>query len=257
MLPGDTLDTQSAWRRVLGLVVVGALMLAPQPGLAAPEAEPSLLTEPAAQAALDAGLEHFYAEDFDGASAAFSEAYAIEPTPFLLYSWAQAERYAEHCDKAISLFERFLSTAPPGTEAAKARKSIVECGGIPPADVPTAETTPTVPPPRLGDTVPPEPAPPPADVSTDSAAPRINRLGLIVGVTLAAAGTFTSASGGIVLAGGRRMRSDAPGEATQQAYVDGLDRAQRRQVSGAALIGVGAALLVSGILTAVLTSRRP
>lgn len=256
MLPADTLDPRPAWRRVLGLLVVGALTLAPRPGHAAPEAEQSLLTEPAAQAALDAGLEAFYAEDFEGASAAFADAYAIEPTPFLLYSWAQAERYAEHCDKAISLFERFLSTAPPGAEAAKARKSIVECGGIPPADVPTAEATPTVPPPQLVDTVPPEPTPPPAEDAEGSPPPRSNRVGLIVGLSLAAVGTLTSATGGIVLAGGRRMRSDAPGAATQQAYLDGLDRADQRQVAGAALIGVGAALLVSGVLTAVLTSRR-
>lgn len=232
-------------------------MIAPHAVHAAPEAEQPLLTEPAAQTALDAGIESFYAEDFEGASAAFAEAYAIEPAPFLLYSWAQAERYAERCDKAISLFERFLTTTPPDTEAAKARKSIVECGGIPPADAPPTDEVPTVPPPRLVDAQPPEPVPDPEDASVDPSPPRASRVGLVVGVSLAAVGTLTTATGGIVLAGGRRMRNDAPGAESQQAYVDALDRGERRQFTGAALIGVGAALLVSGILTAVLTSRRP
>ncbi len=237
------------------MVIAGALMLAPHPADAAPEAEPPLLTEPTAQAALDTGIKHFYAEDFDRAAAAFAEAYAIEPRPFLLYSWAQAERYAEHCDKAISLFERFLSTTPPGTEAAKARKSIVECGGIPPADVPTPSAPRTVPPPPRVD--PPSPPPePPATAPSAGPSHRRNQAGLIVGVSLAAVGTATAATGGILLAGGRRIRSDAPGAETQQAYVGALERGERRQVTGAALIGVGAALLVSGILTAVLTSRR-
>lgn len=236
------------------MVVAAALALAPHPAAAAPDAADPLLTDPAAQRALDTGLEHFYAEHFDLAAAAFAEAYALEPTPFLLYSWAQAERYAEHCGKAIDLFERFLGTAPPDAEAAKARKSIVECGGIPPATLPTPAEPEPVPPPSLVQT--PDPEPPPPSATPGPAPAQRPRVGLFVGVSLAAVGSLTAATGGILLAGGRRLRTDAPDSDTQQTYLDALERSERRQVSGVALLGIGAALVVGGILTAVLTSRR-
>ena len=220
--------------------------MAPLRAAAAPDEQP-LLSSPEAQVLLDQGLERFYAEDFDGAAQAFADAYAIEPAGFLLYSWAQAERYAERCDKAITLFERFLATAPPDDEAAKARKSIVECGGIPPAEAPTPPPARLDPPDEPAPESPPPREPPP---------PRPPRVGFIVGLSVAGVGALTGAAGALLLANGTRLRDTAPDASTQQAYLDQLDRGDRRQVGGIALVSVGAALLVGGVVTAIVTSRK-
>lgn len=238
-----------AHRSALVAALVVAIATAPLRTAAAPQeqAQP-LLDTPEAQALLDEGLEHFYAEDFDAAAKAFADAYAVEPAGFLLYSWAQAERYAERCNKAITLFERFLATTPPDEEAAKARKSILECGGIPPSESPTPP-----PPARIEPPVESAPASPPR---AEPPPPRPPNVGLIVGLSVAGVGALTGAAGAILLANGTRLRDTAPDASTQQAYVDQLDRGDRRQVGGIALVSVGAALLIGGVVTAIVTSRR-
>ncbi len=237
-----------AHRSAFVAALVVAVATAPLRTAAAPreQAQP-LLDTPQAQVLLDEGVEFFYAEDFDAAAKAFADAYAIEPAAFLLYSWAQAERYAQRCDKAIRLFERFLATTPPSEEAAKARKAIVECGGIPPSEAPTPPPARVEPPPEAPPASPPRVVPPPR------VAPNV---GLIVGLSVTGVGALTGAAGAILLSNGTRLRDTAPDATTQQAYVDQLERSDRRQVRGLALVSIGAAMLIGGVVTAIVTSRR-
>ncbi len=201
------------------------------PESSAEEAEP-LLRDPEAQAHLERGLDEFYAERFEAASMEFKAAYAIEPAPFLLYSWAQAERYLGDCGRAVELYVRFLSHDPPQDEADKARERIIDCGGTPPAPQPTP----------VVDVVrePPPPTPPPRWPSKPT------RLGLGFGALGLVLGGGTVAGGGVVVAQARRDERAALEAMSQQAFVDQRDDARGSQRVGGVLVGAGAALLVAG-----------
>ncbi|MEM6292146.1 MAG: hypothetical protein AAGA54_12800 [Myxococcota bacterium] len=243
----DTGGVRWSCSSVLASVLALALALVPLRAKAAPP----LLEDATAQEALDAGLERFYAEDFDAASTYFSEAYTREPAPFLLYSWAMAERYAGRCPKAITLLERFLSTSPPEDEAAKARKTIVDCGGIPPVAV-APQPDPPEPAPQ------PEAPPPPRNdpPTTEPTAPPPGRVSLGVGIGLGVVGLALGATGSVVFAGGARLREDAPAEPDQQRYVDALAQGERRQQAGATVAIVGGAVLVTGVALLAVGLRR-
>lgn len=222
---------------------------------------PPLLEEKEAQRKLDAGLEEFYAEDFEAAAALFAEAYALEPQPFLLYSWAQAERYANNCPKAVELFERFLRTDPPSEEAQRARQKIVECGGIPPRAEDLAK--PDVPPPPAlrddptAETPPPSvtPSPPPPDQEPTKPV-RPGRALIFTGVGIGAFGAAMGATGGFLVVTGEQIREDAPSVGDHDAFVVEMQRGTDRKRTGvivgsvgAGLFGVGAALLIAGLVS--------
>ena len=57
------------------------------------------------------GLERYRAHDFDAASREFAAGYAAQPSPIVLYNWAQAERLAGRCGTALALY-RQLATQP-------------------------------------------------------------------------------------------------------------------------------------------------
>jgi tetratricopeptide (TPR) repeat protein len=89
------------------LLVAALLLLVVRSAYAAPMSVP----EKARQLA-DKGRASHEAGDYNTAIAAYTEAYAIAPSPALLFNLAQAYRLRGSCDDAALLYRRYLDTAP-------------------------------------------------------------------------------------------------------------------------------------------------
>ncbi|MGE0398840.1 MAG: hypothetical protein AB7T06_19180 [Kofleriaceae bacterium] len=89
------------------IIVVGLLLLAVRSAYAAPTSVP----EKARQLA-DKGRMSHEAGDYSAAIAAYTEAYAIAPSPALLFNLAQAYRLRGSCDDAVLMYRRYLDTSP-------------------------------------------------------------------------------------------------------------------------------------------------
>ncbi|HEY5926557.1 MAG TPA: hypothetical protein VIV11_32945 [Kofleriaceae bacterium] len=71
------------------------------------------------------------AGDYDGAVAAFKEAYVLAPSPSLLFNIAQAYRLAGNCDESAWMYRRFLDTNPIGDHRSLAQnhlEAVERCG---------------------------------------------------------------------------------------------------------------------------------
>lgn len=115
------------------------------------------------KAAYDAG-------DYQEALSQFSRAYALHPTPALLFNMAQASRLsgAGHCAEALELYERYLERDPAPENPAEIRDRIAQMRSCASQESPPA-APPKAPEPRPS--APPAPNATPAGPST-AAAPR-------------------------------------------------------------------------------------
>lgn len=80
-----------------------------------------------AKARLDVGLVHYNAGHYEAAIVEFEAAYEIDPDPSLLFTWAQAERLADHCASALPRYRQFLESRPSAEAAALANNGIALC----------------------------------------------------------------------------------------------------------------------------------
>ena len=67
------------------------------------------------------GMALHAAGDYDGAIAAFTEAYALAPAPALVFDLAQAYRLGGRCEDAAVMYRRFLAMAPDADASALAQ----------------------------------------------------------------------------------------------------------------------------------------
>lgn len=174
--------------RVRLAVVLAALALA-----APAAADPGWSgTVPAkARALAERGRALHDAGDYASAIAAFNQAYAMAPSPALLFNLAQAYRLAGNCDDAALMYQRYLATNPTpegralaATHLANVERCMHKLGlGIP---VQTASVTVTK----------------PSVVLTDNAPPRRASLQKDIGLGVAL-------GGGVALAGALYYALDA------------------------------------------------
>lgn len=222
-------------------VVSVALVLAPAELLRDPEAK-RLFDE--AQAAFETG-------DYGTASERLEAAYLIEPESALLYPWAQAERQLDRCESAIGLYERFLDSKPSERMATAAQGNIDRCKAklenasepAPPDPGPGAddETAPAT----TNDDFTEEEVPKPDD---DGERPRSDKIGVAVGATLVGVGAVGLVAGGTMLGlatGRARAMEDAP---TNTRYLELRKQALKLHTAGIAVLAVGSALVVGGII---------
>ena len=80
-----------------------------------------------AKARLDVGLVHYNAGHYEAAIVEFEAAYEIDPDPSLLFTWAQAERLAEHCDAAVPRYRQYLASKPSAAAVDLANNGIALC----------------------------------------------------------------------------------------------------------------------------------
>jgi hypothetical protein len=116
------------------LLVVGAL---------GTPAEPADLD--AARRAVERAKVHVAAGEYEHASVALAEAFALDPDPAYLYARAQAERFGGDCATAVGLYRAFLAEDPPEEDRALAQRHIRACEG---AGRNEAVASPEPPPPR-------------------------------------------------------------------------------------------------------------
>ncbi len=174
----------------------------------------------------------FEAERWDEASALYAALYAETHDPVLLYAQAQAERFAGRCEKALPLYRRLLDddVAADASTVEAANANIATCEAQLPAPAPAPAPTP----------VPTDMPPPPAPARPWHRDPAG---GVLVGLGLGAI------VGGSVLLGVASVTADrARDEADDADYGDGLERARAEVIGGSVVLGIGGALLVSGIV---------
>lgn len=211
-----------------------ALFGLPRPSYAGPPEQ--LVQDDEARGHFERGQAAFAEGEYETAITELKAAYAIEEAPILLYAWAQAERLAGDCDRAIELYARFLATSPPEAQEEKARSNIEVCGGDPdavyvPEEEEVAEPASDVPPPPAGPEESDEPEPEGPE---------------ILGPALLGGGGAFALTGGILLGVGLSQGNRAVDADTQDDFVDQTDGARSLYTAGIVLIGVGAAIMVGG-----------
>ncbi len=229
--------------RIVALVLACGLAIAGTPAHALP-------TDAEAKLHLEKGTELFKAGEFDAAIEEYKKGYERQEDPVFLYAWAQAELRQEHCAAAVKLYRKYLETNPPEMSAEAARQGILEC-----ADKLAAEETPPAPAdpatePGDGRTAPIDDTPP------QDAKPRQKKhwsrdplAASLTGVGIAAVG----AGVGVLVAGivEKKKASDTYGE-----FDDRQARARNMQIAGGVVLGVGAAVLVGGIVRFAILGAR-
>lgn len=173
--------------------------------------------EPAARAHFQEGLDAYGEKDYERAIAGFEAGYAIDPQRAFLYAWAQAERLSGDCDAAIPLYRKFLDTRKPGTDLPDVEKRIAQCEKIiaaRPQKVVRKR-------PWYRDTL---------------------------GNVLTGAGLVAVGFGASMFVFSSRAADDADGAASYPEYEDRIRTALRQRTFAIVGLGVGAGLVVTGLL---------
>ncbi|HWB80978.1 MAG TPA: hypothetical protein VG755_38710 [Nannocystaceae bacterium] len=188
------------------------------------------------------GKAAFAAKDFDRASRAFADAYVLDPQPDLLYNRAQAERLAGRCNVAVGLYEQFLKVEPASTQvAADARLHLAKCKAAAPSDAAANGASQDGGTPR-----------------TPSQRPRKQAAWYRdpAGGVLVALGGVSVVIGGSVLGIALSRDKKAADAANEGGFVDRKDSARTQHRVGIAVLSIGGALLVAGIVRwAVVASK--
>ncbi|MGH1346071.1 MAG: hypothetical protein ACRBN8_31190 [Nannocystales bacterium] len=198
----------------------------------------ALLSPGAAEDEAQRALDLYTLGDYAEASAAYAAAYEADPNPDYLYGWAQSERRAGNCTRAVTLYREYA--ALPVSDAAKdaAAKNALRCGE-------DLEQTEQPPPPAAVD-----PTPAPDSTLKRSERWRSDGLGLTLVTVGGAAGIAT-----LVLAADsaqqRRLAEDADLEAQ---YARKVERSGKTR-TGAVVCGVLAtAAITAGVVRLILVS---
>ncbi len=190
------------------------------------------------------------------ASAALARAYAIYPDRDYLYMRGIIEREAGRCDTAVELFEAFLAESPPLVDVQATQTELEKCRATMPEAGPQPQPQPQ-----------PEPAPPPT-VDTPApptavdrpaprdAAPRARWWADPVGGALFGSGVVVAVIGGGLLGGAAARANAADAADTAGDYRNGIASARALNAAGFAVLGVGTALVVGGIVRWAVVARR-
>lgn len=188
----------------------------------------------AARQQFDRGAALYQAGEYAAAIATFEQGQRLDPHPDFLYALAQAYRKQGDCSRAIALYQAFLATRPPTTEAARARANLERC---PLAPAPTPPSTPL--------SIAPSPVPPAAPAATgeDGGTPWYRDT---FGDALLATGLVAAGVGATYLVLGNSAHDEA-GRAANLADVERLvgDGVRDRKIGTWCLAGGGAFALAA------------
>lgn len=221
-----------------------AVILSAAIGPAAPAAKPLpiQLEDEQARAHFSTGMDAWGEKDLGTAQRELEAAYAIEPEPQLLYALGQLARLRGDCERARERFTAYLATNPSEKSAKETRVNMERCT--------PAEPEATAPPPEPKPPV--DATPPVVDTPPPAAKPKPDGLG--IGLTVAGS---TVALLGVGLFGGSFVeRSHAEDDANVDDFERHVSRSKAEYWSGVALMSVGTALLVGGIVRLVLVRKR-
>lgn len=198
-----------------------------------------------ARALFDRATKQYNLGEYATAAEAFKAAYDEFADPTLLYNLAQCERQLAHKQRAITLYHSYLREVPGAPNAGEVRRLISgleeelqhEEQTRKQAAVTATSSAPTPSTPEM--TPPPAPAPPP---------PHHPWWRNPTGWALFGIGVVAGAVGGGLLGGAQIDQRDAPHAATLADARAQLSQASTFRASGFALVGVGAATAVAGII---------
>lgn len=183
-------------------------------------------------------------EQWDAASRGFADAFAVDPNPDYLFARAQAERFAGRCNVAIKIWDQYLGieTSPQAIKEARGNRAYCEPKVAPDGQTPPPGETGA---PRNPDAPPKRPAGSPRAWYRDPA-----------GGVLVATGGVSTIIGASVLGLALSRDRKAAGADTEGSYVAEKDAVRTPHRAGIAVLSVGGALLVAGIVRwAVVASR--
>lgn len=220
-------------RWALATAVALSLALGSRPARAAPE----VLQDAEALAHFEQATRYFNEQDYAAAIPELKAAYALEPNPMLLYAWAQAERLAGSCTRAVELYRRFIATDPAPDQRQLAEANLLDCEAELPDPV-EAETPDDLDAMEDEDeTVPPRDDAPPRPWYADPAGGVLTGLGVggVIG-------------GGVMMAIARRKAREAPNAAIEGDYLQVRDEANRLNTVGIVVLSAGSALVLGGVI---------
>lgn len=217
-----------------------------------------------AAAKLEEGLSLYRAEDYAAAARIFEEGYTIEADPTFLYTWAQAERLAGQCAEAVQLYTQFIDTSPPEIQVQAAQDGKARCADqlaqqqderdtdeddeddldaladtVAPSSVSVSQSSPS----ETLRSAPTDEAEPPIPWQRDVAG------GVLVGLGAAGLGTGIG-----LLIGGAVLKERGP--ATYAETQTHEQRVRSLSISGGVVMGVGATLLLVGVIRYGILARR-
>ena len=215
-----------------------ALLLVLWPALAfaddeKPAPSPEISKNPAVNEHFHAGLDAYRSGDYATASREFETAYKMDPVPTLLFTWAQSEREAGNCDKAMPLYKKYLYSDINKKQIEATREKMKLCDG---------KVAP--PPPKKSD---PEPTP-------TETAPRWYKDKL--GGALTVAGVVGVGVGIVYFAKASGTRSDADKAMFLDDFKSGLEEATTQRRIGAVSLTLGLGLVASGIAVYVIHDKQ-
>lgn len=205
--------------------------------------------------------------DLSKAVELIQQAYALDPKAEYLYMWAQAERTAGKCNRALPLYREFLSRgeefSPTDRPAwmGPATKAIETCEKeVDPED----EITPALlaARPREPEEEPPEPEAPIAAADpptpTEPTAPAEPRRSVDpLGVSLVAIGGAAMVAGGVLGSIALYDRSTATSADDEVRYAEQVRREPTLRWTGIGLLAGGALVVGGGIARLLIVRRRP
>jgi tetratricopeptide (TPR) repeat protein len=213
--------------------VFAVLAFAAGGGVAAPK-------DGKARAAFDEGIAAYQKADYAKAADAFGRSYGLEADVETLFAWAQSERQADRCEKAIELYGKLLESKLPDENKQVITEKLGECKKIVAAKNPTPDPTPT-PDPK------PDPAPAPAPV-TPSQPEGKSRWKDPLGGALVGAGAIGLGVGIYFLTSGSSANSDAKAADNHADAASLTDKAKSHGRIGVIATVAGGALLAGGIV---------
>ena len=219
-------------------------------------AAPKKLTEKEkaeARALYDEGLRHYNVAEYADAVTAFKGAYLLTGDPKLLFNVAQSYRLSGDCEQALRFYKNFKRESPEAVNLAEVDASISKCEATLPAPVAAAPPEPVVE--RPAPAPPPVAAPDavplaPVGVSRAAAGENPGHGKRVAGLALGALGLAAAGPGlALGLSGSAELR-----ELHARSGEWGLNEkrkeasAERRQLAGEILLGVGATSLAAGVV---------
>lgn len=190
--------------------------------------------------------DQLYAQGFfSEASAAFATAFETDPDPVYLYGWAQSERRAGNCPRAVELYREYAQLDVSDAAIEAAEKNARRCGGS--LQAPSGVAF------EPGPAPPPPPPVPPDDRAASPPWYR-DRLGWSLvgsGVALGIVATGVGISSAV-----QRTRADDAD--LEVDYARATERADRRSTAAIVIGSVGGLLTVAGIVRwAIVAARTP
>ena len=236
-------------RRILALSLFAACAVTPVATLAQSNGTTTAQSD-AAKPHLDRGAMFYDLQDWPSAQREFKEAYMADPKAQTLFMLAQAQRMGGDCATAIGSYKAYgrLPGVTPAQQAA-AEGLTHKCEADIEAKKNAAAAAPPPPPTPTG---PPAAVPPPKEKPSAPGPWYGDALGGVLFFSgLAVAGTGTA----FLIVGNSAMSrsSSAP---SYGAYQDQSSSAKPEQTIGVVGLGLGAALIVGGVLRYVLVAGR-